>query len=102
MTPEERAARDFKTRGTLNGESLCEAIGLAQVRKLNAEAALMEGQAAHHQAEALQILAATAMQRFNTEQMAPIQLKMQENTLSLQTAQIDSEKRKLGMSAVKN
>lgn len=91
MTPEELNKREFKTDGLVHGQSLCESIGLAQVRKLNAEAALLEGQAAHQHAEAVQVLAQAAMQRFNVEVMAPLQQKMQDNTLRLQTVQIDRD-----------
>lgn len=91
MTPAEIAARNHSYDGILNGGSLCEAIGRAQVRKLHAEAAVLEGQAARYHAEAAQTLEAAAMQRFNLEVMAPIQQKMQENTLRLQTVQIDAD-----------
>lgn len=66
-------------------------LHLAQVRKLNAEAALLEGQAAHHQADAENIRQNARMQQFNVDVLAPIQRQMQENTLRLQTAQVAAE-----------
>lgn len=63
----------------------------AEVRRINAESALLEGQAAHQQAQARNLDAQTKMQLFNVEVMAPIQKAMQQNTLNLQTEQIPLE-----------
>ncbi len=70
----------------------------AQVRKINAEAALLEGQAQHEQALARNLDSQTRMQLFNVEVMAPVQAEMQQNTLRMQTAQVNAEAKKTGLS----
>lgn len=73
----------------------------AQVRKLNADAALVEAKAEHKRAEAEQVRLNTQVASSNLI-LVGLQVRIQENTVRLQTAQVDKELKNLGAGSAPN